>query len=177
MDQIREIKAVGKRYGVSFVVDEDDYQKFELWKYKWYPHIDGKTIYIRAFLKGRTIVLHRLLLGLLESPKTVFVDHEDRNGLNNRRSNLRIATNSENQRNATKQSPVKRKSISRFKGVSKFSRKNTRKPWRATIMFLGKSKHLGSYSTELEAAKAYNDAASELSNLFLLNDLGFRSDG
>jgi hypothetical protein len=166
MDKIREMKAIGLDYEVTFYVDEADYQTFRLWEYEWKLKPGRNTVYIQNTKNSRKIILHRLILGLLGSPKTVVVDHIDHNGLNNCRSNLRITTLSGNQMNALKRSS--RKNTSSFKGISKDKNgKSTINPWRARIL----GRHLGCFPTEMEAAKAYNKAAKELSDLCLLNDL------
>ncbi|MFG0299016.1 MAG: HNH endonuclease signature motif containing protein [Phycisphaerales bacterium JB047] len=52
--------------------------------------------YLQAKINGKTVYLHRLILG---NPVGSIVDHIDRDPLNNRRSNLRLATKSENVQN------------------------------------------------------------------------------
>ena len=77
-------------------------------------------------------------------------DHIDRDGLNNRRSNLRIATNSQNNTNRGSWGS------SSFRGVS-FHRNK----WRATMGYNGACVSLGTFTTEVEAARAYDRAARE----------------
>ncbi len=90
--------------------------------------------------------LHRFLLGLTD-PK-IIVDHEDRNGLNNQRGNLRVATKSQNEANSCKQHGT----TSRFKGVSWNKRGGK---WEAQIAH----RHLGCFADEMSAALAYDTAA------------------
>jgi hypothetical protein len=94
--------------------------------------------------------LHRAIMG---SPKGLLVDHKNRNRLDNRRANLRIATNSQNQFNKSK---TRRKTASRFVGVT-FVKSIGR--WRAQIMLDRKNIFLGNFENETEAAKAYDSAA------------------
>jgi hypothetical protein len=96
------------------------------------------------------VYMHR---SVLRAPKGKLVDHRDMDGLNNLRSNLRIATQSENQRNR-RSSPH----TSRYKGVSIY-RGNR---WRAKIVLNGHQTHVGHFVDEVEAARAYDKKAREL---------------
>ena len=112
----------------------------------WYLTTKG---YVRTY---RNIVLHQIIaelkFGKLLNDKTI--DHINRDKLDNRESNLRLATASENSAN---------KNIlpnaSSFKGVYKNYDKFV-----AQICVNNKVKHLGRFNTPEEAAKAYNEAAT-----------------
>lgn len=93
-----------------------------------------------------TVQMHRFLTGW------EMVDHRNGNGLDNRRSNLRPATVSQNAMNRRKRVD----NTSGYKGVS--FRKET-KVWRAYVSVLGKRVWLGQYPTATEAAAAYDVAA------------------
>lgn len=166
---MRKITVIGRGYELSATVDEEDNRTFHLSDYKWSAIIGRNTTYVASKKNGKTIYLHRLIMGLLDSPRSVFVDHIDHNGLNNSRVNLRVTDNSRNQGNARKR--LSAKTSSTYKGVC-FSSDNKTNPWRAIIMLSGKSKHLGYYRTQKEAAWAYNQAAIELFGPYAhLNDL------
>lgn len=75
------------------------------------------------------------------------VDHINRNRWDNRASNLRLATSSQNAMNK----PPKAGGTSKYKGVTKQKGR-----WVATCNYGGKLKRLGSYEHELHAAIAYN---------------------
>jgi len=153
-----EIKLSGNN-NLSTIVDEEDYWTFRLSDYRWLPTTNGsRAVYVRANKNGKQIILHRLIMGLLDSPRSVFVDHKDHNGLNNSRTNLRVTNNMGNQRNARKQ--LSAKNTSTHKGVS-FDRNKKTNPWRAGIMLSGKAKYLGHYRTQEEAARSYNEAATK----------------
>jgi len=91
--------------------------------------------------------LHRFILGLID-PK-VQVDHRNRNGLDNQRHNLRIATPSQNGANRSKQ----RGTSSRFKGVH-WNKRQQR--WVAYLYVNRKRIYLGIFADELSAARAYD---------------------
>lgn len=94
-----------------------------------------------------------------EDPQ-VFVEHQNRIRDDNRFDNLRLATNSQNQANATW-----RTNTSGFKGVSWQA---SRGKWCATITVEGKPRHLGRYESIVDAAKAYRRAAIEAWGEFAL---------
>jgi hypothetical protein len=98
-----------------------------------------------------TLRMHILIMG---QPG---IDHIDHDGLNNQRSNLRIATPGESARNQRKQPNAK----FRFKGVTLRAHK-----WYAKIMADGEIVNLGSFFTEEAAARAYDAAARELHGEF-----------
>ena len=96
----------------------------------------------------RQIRMHNLIMG------AIGVDHRDGHGLNNSRSNLRLADQARNSQNRRPNPP----GASAFKGVRWDKR---RMCWTAMISDrgLGQSRHLGSFANELEAAYAYDAAA------------------
>lgn len=101
--------------------------------------------------KRHTIRMHRLIMSATD-PK-VEVDHEDHNGLNNQRFNLRKCKHARNQQN--RQKPA-RPTSSKYKGVSL---RKDRGKWRAEIMVDGKQIVLGLHADEDAAARAYDTAA------------------
>ena len=137
--------------GKVALVDDEDYEYLNQWK--WCAAKCGNTFYaVRAVSAdgGQTIMrMH------WEVMKAKGIDHIDRDGLNNQRSNLRLCTNSENHMN-TRKCPNK---SSIYKGVSFL--KNAGK-WRASIMINGKTIDLGLFVYEVDAARAYNLKAIKL---------------
>ena len=119
----------------------------------------GQRVYRDEHGHRRHQYLHTFLTGFK------LTDHRDGDGLNNQRSNLREATVSQNQRNAR----GARNSSSQYKGVGWQSQIGR---WRAYIWLDGKSKHLGTFTDEVEAAKAYDAAAREHFGEFARLNLG-----
>jgi hypothetical protein len=106
--------------------------------------------------RGRLIRMHRVIVS---APSRRFVDHINHNGLDNRRSNLRICTPSENVRHSRK---ALGNTTSRFKGVSRVRGGF----WVAMICVESKQIRLGRFADEVEAALAYDTAARELHGEF-----------
>ena len=97
----------------------------------------------------RFIRLHRFLT---DAPKDLIVDHINGNGLDNRRCNLRLVSNSENTRNQT----IKNNNTSGYKGVSLYKATGR---WCAKICVEGKQYFLGYFDTPEEASIAYQNAS------------------
>ncbi len=150
------MKEIKLTKGYVAVVDDEDYER--LMDYKWHvcfqpPH---DTPYARRG-EGKnpnktTISMHHHIMGI---PFFVTMDHQDRNGLNNQKVNLRVCTASQNQMNAK----LRKDSSSGYKGVTW---KKEHKKWAAQIQVNKKRKHLGYFLTKEEAARRYNQAATAL---------------
>lgn len=137
------------------MVDDEDYDFLNQWK--WCAYHSGNTNYAKRSVQKNNIrhdiLIHRLLLGVSGA---AFVDHINRNGLDNRKENLRVCTISENGMNCAKPS---RQLTSKYKGVYFHKRKGK---FNAKIKKGGKNIHLGTFTNETDAAIAYNSAAREL---------------
>jgi hypothetical protein len=96
--------------------------------------------------KDKRIWMHRVILDLKDGDKRE-PDHRNGNGLDNRRSNLRLATHSQNVANTGPYST----STSGFKGITKHGGR-----WRARTYKNGKRIIVGDYGTPEEAARAYD---------------------
>jgi hypothetical protein len=111
----------------------------------------------RGYLHGnvlrKTCLAHRVAWAIHngEWPK-LHIDHIDGNQRNNRASNLRQATSSENGRN----SRSAKGSVSKFLGVG-FKKANGK--WTAQVQVGGRRVHVGYFATEDDAARAYDAAA------------------
>lgn len=128
-----------------------------------------KNFYAFIKYKKKAILLSRLIMGV-ENNNNVYVDHINGDTLDNRRSNLRICTFSENMKNRI----ISRSNRTGFKGVSVFKRGNTIK-YVAKIQNNKVRKNLGYYKTAEEAAKRYDDEAKMLHGNFAKTN--FKNNG
>jgi hypothetical protein len=134
--------------GFWAIIDEADYGLVAVCN--WQVHF-GRSLHL-PYAKGRLpgsskwVRMHRHILGA----HLGLVDHIDGSTLNNRRSNLRLATRLESDRNKR----LYRSNTSGFKGVSQ-----VRHGFTASISVACQSIYLGTYKTATEAAHAYDAAA------------------
>jgi len=122
----------------------------------------GRVQYVMLTRKGRTLLLHRLIMN---APKGVEVDHIDGSGLNCCKDNMRLCSRSDNAKN--RRGNKNKKSCS-LKGV--FWAKDNKR-WRAKIKSDNKTYHLGYFDDPREAALAYDHAARELHGEFAVTNL------
>jgi hypothetical protein len=141
--------------GIFTIVEPEDYYRFN--DFHWSAKIKGPSIYAVRFIGckngSKIISLHR---EIANPAGKLLVDHRNGNTLDNRRDNLRLATQAQNAHNSRKRNIA---CSSKFKGVSFHKSKYGGKHWQAYISIAGRRIHLGIYMTELEAAKAYDAAA------------------
>lgn len=130
--------------GHEAVVDATDFARLASLGVKWCVS-DGYAVSAKY---GR---MHRFLLGAKPGE---MVDHVNGDKLDNRRANLRIATNAQNQANRRAV-----RGTSKFKGVCRQKRPHSKDVWVARIVAGGQQVHLGSFDDEAVAALAYDAAA------------------
>lgn len=136
------------------IIDDVDYKLIS--QSKWYVSkkagegVSYALTRIRRNSEMVTVYMHSLIN---RTPDGFDTDHINRNGLDNRRSNLRTTTRAQNSQNASKQ---KGRFSSDYKGVY-WAKKNKR--WLAQINPNNRTVHLGSFEDEIMAAKAYDSAA------------------
>ena len=140
------MKKIKLSRGKYTIVDDEDFEWLNRWKWSY-----NSLGYARMGQNYKTILMHRLIMN---TPHGMETDHINGNGLDNRRSNLRICTRSQNKMNTCLSS----KNTSGYKGVC--WNKNSKK-WRAEIEYK-KSICLGYFDNKIDAAKAYNQKAKEL---------------
>ena len=153
------------------IVNDENFEYLNQWKW----HIDNGYACRKEYLKGedgkfdsskyRYIYMHNLII---DCPKDKIIDHKNFNGLDNRKSNLRIATWQQNMQNRRT-----KKGSSGFKGVFFSSDGKRRKRWSASLVIKHKNINLGRFLTKEEAALAYNEAAKQYFGEFAyLNQIG-----
>lgn len=136
--------------GKKAIVDDEDFDFLNQWK--WSASVRGRHSYAVRRQSGtnKILYLHRELLGVKK--RASHVDHKNGDPLDNRRSNLRICSHTQNLRNRGMNS----RNSSGFKGVTH----QTLSPfWVAQIGVDGKRLYLGTFKTKIEAAQAYDEAA------------------
>jgi hypothetical protein len=143
------VPVVNDQHALHALVDDEDYELAA--SIAWCPLVTEHTAYAHAWHHGAHVYLHRLLLN---APADLQVDHINHNGLDNQRSNLRLATASQNQ--ANKLPRLDADLTSKYKGVW-FD--HDRKRWASMITVEGRRTVLGRYDSEEMAAAAYDHAA------------------
>lgn len=155
MKQIALTGKLGK--GKFSLVDDEDFDNLS--KHQWYVTVYGYANcrdYIRGSgrkkQKSTTYIMHRLIMNC---PEDKHIDHINHNTLDNRKSNLRIVTQSQNMMNSSS----RKGSTSKYLGVGWHNQNHN---WRAYIKSAQGYKHIGSFTDEKSAAMAYDRKALEL---------------
>ncbi len=139
--------------GKYAIVDPEDY--YQVSKYHWGTERKGDSTYAVRLSRDKkgsriTIYMHR---EIMKPPRRLLIDHKNNIPSDNRRANLRTATQAQNLRHRRK---IKRKTSSRYIGVYY---RSSRKRWAVQIDYRGKTRWVGSFTDEVEAAKARDKAA------------------
>ena len=146
--------------GLVTIIDAEDFELVS--QFKWYATRGSNTDYavrtpwIPEERRYQQVSLHRFLLN---APCDMHVDHRNHQGLDNRRSNLRLCTPTENRWNTQKRKGCR----SEFLGVH--HRPLRKKPWMAKLI-VNKKHYSRSFATELEAALYYDELVEELHGEF-----------
>jgi len=148
-------KEIPLTQGKFAIVDDEDYEYLN--QFKWCAHWHDDIKQYRAVRNNtyrvypRTISMNRIIIGAGSNAQ---VDHINGNTLDNRRCNLRVCNNAENNRNRWLQSNNK----SGYKGVC-WNKKS--KGWEVQIKVFGKKKHGGIFKSKVIAALKYDQMAKD----------------
>ena len=154
---MRKIRLRGKYKNLSIIVDDEDYDWLS--NLKWYLIKSPNHRYaVTNSGKNGQVSVHRLLMSMSRGDIRQ-VDHINHDGLDNRKSNLRVCTRSQNSMNRLST----KNHTSSFKGVSW---NNNDRRWRSQISHKKKKIYLGNYKTEIEAAIKYDEMAKILFGKF-----------
>ncbi|MFA5301040.1 MAG: HNH endonuclease [Lutibacter sp.] len=145
------MKTIPLTQGKFALVDDADFEWLSQWK--WCAARDHKydRWYACRHIKHKVIGMHRFVMN---APRGFHVDHKNHNGLDNRRCNLRICTNRENQQNQLRGLEF---------GCGTYLKNN--KYWIAQITFKQKKMHISSFKSKSEAALAYQEKRKMLNSL------------
>jgi hypothetical protein len=166
------LRCRNRRYGFTFrkipltkgkfaIVDPEDFD--ELNKFSWYAMSGTHSFYayrsVTILGRKKAIAMHHQIM---PPPASFVIDHDNHEGLDNRKSNLRLATISQNNCNRRRRPDAGR---SKYRGID-FDKRL--KKWRARIRFNNKRILLGYFDNEIDAAKAYDEAARKLHGEFAI---------
>ena len=158
------MKKVELTQGKFAIVDDEDYER--VMQHKWYAYrapCTGTFYASKGEWTGNRQETQYLARFILDAPDGMLVDHINHDTLDNRKSNLRLCTVSQNSANRRPTDG----GTSKYKGVAWHS---TDKAWRVRLTVHGKSKFLGNFDSELEAALTYDLAALEAFGEFALTN-------
>lgn len=146
-------------YTNKAIINAEDYEKVA--KFKWYLNAGGYAV----SGNNPSIYLHRLIFG--DIPNGYGIDHIDRDTLNSKMCNLRLATKIQNSANQK----LHKRNTSGFKGVT-YSKDHNK--WYTSIYVKGEKKFIGYFQDSMEAAKAYDMAAVKYNGEFASTNKSLR---
>lgn len=146
------MKEIRLTNGMVTIIDDDDYDLVS--QRTWFPIPNRNITYAATFtplLDSRLLFLHSFVLG---KRGNVGTDHINGNGLDNRKENLRPASQRQNMMNRSKSPTVDGKVCSsNFKGVTWLKR---RRRWQSRVKLIGRNYYLGEFKNEITAVRAYD---------------------
>lgn len=165
------MKQIELSRGYFALIDDDDFDRVSA--HAWHVRNNyDRGMYATTNLKisssprkYETLSMHRFIM---RANTGEVIDHANRNGLDNRKENLRVATRSTNAANSKHRAD---RSTSPYRGVYK-----EREKYRAQIRVEGKLHHLGRFVCPMEAAMAYDYAAGHFFGEFAVKNNPFEED-
>jgi len=139
------MKEIPMGNGLLALVDDEDWDRVKM--HRWFLYKGRRTYYAGTKIAGHNTYLHRFILHL---GVDTLLDHKDGNGLNCCRLNMRECTPSQNAANG-----VGRKG-KKYRGVGVDKRRGS---FYAQVTKNYKNYYLGSFLTEEDAARAYDQSA------------------
>lgn len=151
------MKQLPLKNGKFIIVDDEDFERISKYTWSLRGNEDNFTIQrTTTTIAGTTNI--SLANEVMQTPFKLY-DHKDKNPLNNQKNNIRHCTWSENMCNRNKFDNC----TSDYKGV-RYSKKSRK--WEARITKDGKTKQIGTFVNEVDAAKAYDQEALKLHGEF-----------
>lgn len=145
--QIRgEVVYLALTQGKESIIDLSDLQR--VLRHRWCAARTG-ALYVQGRVEGKMLPLHRFIM---RPAASVEIDHKNGDGLDNRKSNLRVCPGTENRFNLKRYS----NNTSGFKGVS-WNRRCGK--WISYISSGGRRRHLGLFRSKHKAARVYDAEA------------------
>lgn len=141
------MKIITSTNGYEIQVSDEDFEYLNQWNWSFHSNVISRTAGKKTVLLSHEILKRR---GITFKDE---VDHKDRNRLNNQFENLRPATRSQNCANRK----LRKDNSSGFRGVYFDKRRNE---YLSQISIHKFKQHLGCFHDPVEAAKAYDKAAT-----------------
>ena len=164
------MKEITITQGKTALVDDEDYDYLN--QMNWYCMKNkmggyyASTPICSTGKPPKTLLMHRLILN---ARKGIQVDHINHSGLDNRKENLRLCTNSQNGMNRL---PSKHKKYKGVRKIERFYKEKVYTYYEARITKDEKEKYLGIFKTEEEAVEKYNKTAIEyFGNFAMINQI------
>lgn len=156
----REIRLKPYKYGKVALVDDEDFEWLSKYNWQYQPKKHGDRVIAEIFGLGKRtkVYMHRLVT---DCPTDMLVDHANHNTLDNRKSNLRICTGTQNQGNKF----VRSDSSTGYKGIMW---DDFRKRWLVAVKHKDYGKISGRFKSLKDAVDFYNENALEMFGEFAL---------
>lgn len=148
------MKEIQLTQGYTALVDDEDFERVNA-AGPWHVVVFPRGVYAKHTTanvggKQKSFSMHSFIADVTSNG--VEIDHEDHDGLNNQRINLRVATKQDNQHN-------RRKSYNNTSGYKGVCWRKFRHKWEAMIRVNRKLVYLGLFTSAEDAAQAYDTAA------------------